>query len=188
MPREKVHKDLFNQRDASFHPPSFPAVKRYNQKRGHLQMLKMEYRFKKKEKLLRKKLAERGIDYSFPSLVNISSVFLVVSLRRASCLTGCRWCLWWCRIRPSAPHTLMFGLVCACGSSGWLAARLESARDRQVVCCFNVCGTASYVLGLQACVMVPGPAALEESPRASSIHFDWTTFQAPVRFSPSPPI
>lgn len=32
-------------------------------------MLKMEYRFKKKEKLLRKKLAERGIDYSFPSLV-----------------------------------------------------------------------------------------------------------------------
>lgn len=69
MPREKVRKDLFNQRDASFHPPSFPAVKRYNQKRGHLQMLKMEYRFKKKEKLLRKKLAERGIDYSFPSLV-----------------------------------------------------------------------------------------------------------------------
>lgn len=69
MPREKVHKDLFNQWNASFHPPSFPAVKRYNQKRGHLQMLKMEYRFKKKEKLLRKKLAERGIDYSFPSLV-----------------------------------------------------------------------------------------------------------------------
>ncbi|XP_052056365.1 MKI67 FHA domain-interacting nucleolar phosphoprotein [Apodemus sylvaticus] len=69
MPREKVHEDLFNQRNVSFHPPSFPAVKRYNQKRGHLQMLKMEYRFKKKEQLLRKKLAEKGIDYSFPSLV-----------------------------------------------------------------------------------------------------------------------
>lgn len=69
MPREKVHKDLFSQRYALFHQPSFPAVKRYNQKRGHLQMLKMEYRFKKKEKLLRKKLALKGIDYSFPSLV-----------------------------------------------------------------------------------------------------------------------
>jgi hypothetical protein len=71
MPRKKVHKDLFSQRNALFHRPSFPAVKRYNRKRGHLQMLKMEYRFKKKEKLLRKKLAAKGIDYSFPSLVNI---------------------------------------------------------------------------------------------------------------------
>lgn len=69
MPREKLHKNLFSQCDVPFHPPSFPAVKRYNQKRGHLQMLKMEYRFKKKEKLLRKKLAVKGIDYSFPSLV-----------------------------------------------------------------------------------------------------------------------
>lgn len=70
MPREKVHKRLFfSQWDAPFHPPSFPAVQRYNQKRGHLQMLKMEYRFKKKEKLLRKKLAKKGINYSFPSLV-----------------------------------------------------------------------------------------------------------------------
>lgn len=69
MPREKVHKDLFNQCNVTFHPPSFPAVRRYNQKRGHLQMLKMEYRFKKKEKLLRKKLAKKGINYSFPSLV-----------------------------------------------------------------------------------------------------------------------
>ncbi|KAM7334900.1 hypothetical protein ACRRTK_005377 [Alexandromys fortis] len=44
-------------------------VNRYNQKRGHSQLLKMEYRFRKKEKLLRKKLAKKGIDYSFPSLV-----------------------------------------------------------------------------------------------------------------------
>ncbi|XP_038205275.1 MKI67 FHA domain-interacting nucleolar phosphoprotein [Arvicola amphibius] len=69
MPPEKVHKDLFKEWNVPFHQPLFPAVDRYNQKRGHLQMLKMEYRFKKKEKLLRKKLAKKGIDYSFPSLV-----------------------------------------------------------------------------------------------------------------------
>ncbi|XP_051004147.1 MKI67 FHA domain-interacting nucleolar phosphoprotein [Acomys russatus] len=69
MPPEKVHKELFKDWNVTFHQPSFPAVKRYNQKRGHLQMLKMEYRFKKKEKLLRKKLAKKGIDYTFPSLV-----------------------------------------------------------------------------------------------------------------------
>uniref|UniRef100_A0A8C6HBH0 RRM domain-containing protein n=1 Tax=Mus spicilegus TaxID=10103 RepID=A0A8C6HBH0_MUSSI len=69
MPGEKVHKDLCSQRNALFHQPSFPALKRYNQKRGHLQMLKMEYRFKKKEKLLQKKLAAKGINYSLPSLV-----------------------------------------------------------------------------------------------------------------------
>lgn len=32
-------------------------------------MLKMEYRFKKKEKLFQKRLAKKGIDYSLPSLV-----------------------------------------------------------------------------------------------------------------------
>ncbi|KAL1775493.1 MKI67 FHA domain-interacting nucleolar phosphoprotein [Sigmodon hispidus] len=69
MPPEKVHKELFRQWKDPFKQPSFPAVKRYNHKRGRLQMLKMEYRFKRKEKLLRKKLAEKGIDYSFPSLV-----------------------------------------------------------------------------------------------------------------------
>ncbi|XP_052592679.1 MKI67 FHA domain-interacting nucleolar phosphoprotein isoform X1 [Peromyscus californicus insignis] len=69
LPPEKVHKELFKQWNVPFEQPSFPAVKRYNQKRGHLQMLKMECRFKKKEKLLRKKLAKKGIDYSFPSLV-----------------------------------------------------------------------------------------------------------------------
>ncbi|CAO2636529.1 MKI67 FHA domain-interacting nucleolar phosphoprotein, partial [Lemmus lemmus] len=71
MPPERVHKDLFKEWNVPFHQPSFPAVNRYNQQRGHLQMLKMEYRFKKKEKLLRKKLAKKGIDYSFPSLVGV---------------------------------------------------------------------------------------------------------------------
>ncbi|XP_005348333.1 MKI67 FHA domain-interacting nucleolar phosphoprotein [Microtus ochrogaster] len=69
MPPEKVHEDLFKEWDVPFHQPLFPAVNRYNQKRGHSQLLKMEYRFRKKEKLLRKKLAKKGIDYSFPSLV-----------------------------------------------------------------------------------------------------------------------
>ncbi|XP_049985336.1 MKI67 FHA domain-interacting nucleolar phosphoprotein [Alexandromys fortis] len=69
MPPEKVHEDLFKEWNVPFHQPLFPAVNRYNQKRGHSQLLKMEYRFRKKEKLLRKKLAKKGIDYSFPSLV-----------------------------------------------------------------------------------------------------------------------
>ncbi|CAH7191906.1 Nifk [Phodopus roborovskii] len=69
MPPEKVHKDLFKEWNVPFHQPSFPSVKRYNQKRGRFEMLKMEYRFKRKEKLLRKKLAKKGFDYSFPSLV-----------------------------------------------------------------------------------------------------------------------
>uniref|UniRef100_A0A8C8U9C0 Nucleolar protein interacting with the FHA domain of MKI67 n=1 Tax=Peromyscus maniculatus bairdii TaxID=230844 RepID=A0A8C8U9C0_PERMB len=74
LPPEKVHKELFKQWNVPFQQPSFPAVKRYNQKRGHLEMLKMECRFKKKEKLLRKKLAKKGIDYSFPSLVSANCI------------------------------------------------------------------------------------------------------------------
>ncbi|XP_008829081.1 MKI67 FHA domain-interacting nucleolar phosphoprotein [Nannospalax galili] len=69
MPPEKVHEELFKEWNVPFHQPSFPAVKRYNQNRKFLQRLRMEERFKKKEKLLRKRLAEKGIDYSFPSLV-----------------------------------------------------------------------------------------------------------------------
>ncbi|XP_021488893.1 MKI67 FHA domain-interacting nucleolar phosphoprotein [Meriones unguiculatus] len=69
IPPEKVHKELFKQWNVPFRQPSFPAVKRYNQKRGRFQMLKMEYRFKRKENLLRKRLAKKGIDYTFPSLV-----------------------------------------------------------------------------------------------------------------------
>uniref|UniRef100_A0A8C6R6G9 Nucleolar protein interacting with the FHA domain of MKI67 n=1 Tax=Nannospalax galili TaxID=1026970 RepID=A0A8C6R6G9_NANGA len=80
MPPEKVHEELFKEWNVPFHQPSFPAVKRYNQNRKFLQRLRMEERFKKKEKLLRKRLAEKGIDYSFPSLVNILSWdFLEVS-------------------------------------------------------------------------------------------------------------
>ncbi|XP_029790588.1 MKI67 FHA domain-interacting nucleolar phosphoprotein isoform X1 [Suricata suricatta] len=69
IPPEKVHEELFREWYIPFKKPSFPAVKRYNQNRTLLQKLQMEERFKKKEKLLRKKLAKKGIDYDFPSLV-----------------------------------------------------------------------------------------------------------------------
>lgn len=70
MPPEKVHKDLFKGWQVPFHHPIYPAVKRYNHKRTLLQKLRMEDRFKRKEKLLRKKLIAKGIDYDFPSLVS----------------------------------------------------------------------------------------------------------------------
>ncbi|KAF6115279.1 nucleolar protein interacting with the FHA domain of MKI67 [Phyllostomus discolor] len=69
MPPEKVHEELFREWHIPFKKPSYPAVKRYNQNRTLLQKLRMEERFKKKEKLLRKRLAKKGIDYNFPSLV-----------------------------------------------------------------------------------------------------------------------
>uniref|UniRef100_A0A8C9PXE2 RRM domain-containing protein n=1 Tax=Spermophilus dauricus TaxID=99837 RepID=A0A8C9PXE2_SPEDA len=70
MPPEKVHKELFKEWNTPFRQPSYPAVKRYNRKRTFFQKLQMEERFKKKEKLLRKKLAAKGINYDFPSLYN----------------------------------------------------------------------------------------------------------------------
>nr|XP_012603272.1 MKI67 FHA domain-interacting nucleolar phosphoprotein isoform X2 [Microcebus murinus] len=69
IPPEKVHNELFKEWNTPFKQPSYPAVKRYNQKRTLTQRLKMEKRFKKKEKLLRERLAKKGIDYDFPSLV-----------------------------------------------------------------------------------------------------------------------
>ncbi|KAM5324726.1 MKI67 FHA domain-interacting nucleolar phosphoprotein isoform 2-T2 [Glossophaga mutica] len=69
MPPEKVHEELFREWHIPFKKPSYPAVKRYNQNRTLLQKLRMEERFKKKEKLLRRRLAKKGIDYNFPSLV-----------------------------------------------------------------------------------------------------------------------
>ncbi|XP_057361407.1 MKI67 FHA domain-interacting nucleolar phosphoprotein isoform X4 [Manis pentadactyla] len=69
IPPEKVHEELFREWHMPFKKPSYPAVKRYNQNRTLLQKLQMEERFKKKEKLLRKRLAKKGIDYDFPSLI-----------------------------------------------------------------------------------------------------------------------
>ncbi|KAB1279300.1 MKI67 FHA domain-interacting nucleolar phosphoprotein [Camelus dromedarius] len=69
LPPEKVHEELFREWHMPFKRPSYPAVKRYNQNRTLLQKLRMEERFKQKEKLLRKKLAKKGINYDFPSLI-----------------------------------------------------------------------------------------------------------------------
>ncbi|XP_012580501.1 PREDICTED: MKI67 FHA domain-interacting nucleolar phosphoprotein [Condylura cristata] len=69
IPPDQVHGELFKDWNMPFRPPSFPAVKRYNQNRTLLQKLRMEERFKKKEQLLRKRLAKKGINYDFPSLV-----------------------------------------------------------------------------------------------------------------------
>uniref|UniRef100_A0AC11CJW1 Nucleolar protein interacting with the FHA domain of MKI67 n=2 Tax=Caprinae TaxID=9963 RepID=A0AC11CJW1_SHEEP len=71
IPPEKVHEELFREWHMPFKRPSYPAVKRYNQDRSLVQKLRMEERFKKKEKLLRKRLAKKGIDYDFPSLVKV---------------------------------------------------------------------------------------------------------------------
>uniref|UniRef100_A0A2K5E9E1 RRM domain-containing protein n=1 Tax=Aotus nancymaae TaxID=37293 RepID=A0A2K5E9E1_AOTNA len=62
-------KNVLKDRNVPFKQPSYPSVKRYNQNRTLTQKLRMEERFKKKERLLRKKLAKKGIDYDFPSLI-----------------------------------------------------------------------------------------------------------------------
>ncbi|XP_042636485.1 MKI67 FHA domain-interacting nucleolar phosphoprotein [Orycteropus afer afer] len=69
MPPEKIHEELFKDWDVPFSKPSYPAVKRYNKKRTLKEKLRMEKRFKNKEKLLRKKLAKKGIVYNFPPLI-----------------------------------------------------------------------------------------------------------------------
>lgn len=69
VPPEKIHRELFKKCFVPFKQPSFPAVKRYNRKRSLLQKLQMEKKFKKKENLLRKKLAKKGINYDFSSLI-----------------------------------------------------------------------------------------------------------------------
>nr|XP_036851923.1 MKI67 FHA domain-interacting nucleolar phosphoprotein [Manis javanica] len=80
IPPEKVHEELFREWHMPFKKPSYPAVKRYNQNRTLLQKLQMEERFKKKEKLLRKRLAKKGIDYDFPSLVSFFWGWICTSL------------------------------------------------------------------------------------------------------------
>ncbi|NWU89296.1 MK67I protein, partial [Upupa epops] len=66
IPPERVHENLFNNCKKIFRKPSQPAVRRYNKTRSLLQKAKMTKRLLRKEKLLRKRLAEKGIDYDFP--------------------------------------------------------------------------------------------------------------------------
>ncbi|POI20149.1 hypothetical protein CIB84_016104, partial [Bambusicola thoracicus] len=66
MPPERVHADLFKNSDRMFQKPSQPAVKRYNKVRSLIEKAKMAKRLLRKENCLRKRLAEKGIKYSFP--------------------------------------------------------------------------------------------------------------------------
>uniref|UniRef100_A0A8B9GL09 RRM domain-containing protein n=2 Tax=Amazona TaxID=12929 RepID=A0A8B9GL09_9PSIT len=63
---ERVHENLFKNSNKIFRKPSQPAVRRYNRIRSLVQKAKMTKRLLRKEKLLRKRLAEKGLDYDFP--------------------------------------------------------------------------------------------------------------------------
>uniref|UniRef100_A0A8B9Q981 Nucleolar protein interacting with the FHA domain of MKI67 n=1 Tax=Apteryx owenii TaxID=8824 RepID=A0A8B9Q981_APTOW len=71
MPPERIHKNLFKDCDRKFQKPSQPAVRRYNKIRSVSEKAKMAKRLLRKEKLLRKRLAERGLDYDFPGFVTL---------------------------------------------------------------------------------------------------------------------
>ncbi|NWS25968.1 MK67I protein, partial [Polioptila caerulea] len=66
MPPEKVHENLFQGCDKIFRKPSQPAVRRYNRIRSLLEKARMTKRLLRKERLVRKKLAEKGLEYDFP--------------------------------------------------------------------------------------------------------------------------
>ncbi|NXW39744.1 MK67I protein, partial [Nyctiprogne leucopyga] len=66
MPPERVHEHLFKNCNKVFLKPSRPAVRRYNKIRSLVQKAKMAKRLLRKERLLRKRLAEKGLDYDFP--------------------------------------------------------------------------------------------------------------------------
>lgn len=67
---ERVHENLFKNCDKIFLKPSQPAVRRYNKIRSLVQKAKMTKRLLRKEKLLRKRLAEKGLDYDFPGFAS----------------------------------------------------------------------------------------------------------------------
>ncbi|NXM84263.1 MK67I protein, partial [Oenanthe oenanthe] len=66
VPPERVHAELFRGCERLFRQPSQPAVRRYNRSRSLLQRARMTQRLLRKERLLRKRLAEKGLDYDFP--------------------------------------------------------------------------------------------------------------------------
>nr|XP_056706346.1 MKI67 FHA domain-interacting nucleolar phosphoprotein [Euleptes europaea] len=70
MAPEKVHENLFKGSERKFRKPSHPAVKRYNRRRSTKEKAKMTRRLLKKERQLRRKLAEKGIDYDFPGFAS----------------------------------------------------------------------------------------------------------------------
>lgn len=80
MPPEKVHEKLFVGSQKIFKKPIRPAVARYNRAHGPEDMKKLAGKLLSKEAKLRKRLAEKGIDYDFPGFVSISVEFLYFNL------------------------------------------------------------------------------------------------------------
>ncbi|KAM9305729.1 MKI67 FHA domain-interacting nucleolar phosphoprotein [Gastrophryne carolinensis] len=66
IPPEKVHPKLFIGCQSKFRKPILPAVGRYNMRRDPQQQKKMVSKLLGKERKLRNRLAEKGIDYDFP--------------------------------------------------------------------------------------------------------------------------
>lgn len=80
MPPEKVHEKLFVGSQKIFKKPKRPAVARYNRNHGPEEMKKLSGKLLSKESKLRKRLAEKGIDYDFPGFVSISVEPLLINL------------------------------------------------------------------------------------------------------------
>uniref|UniRef100_A0A8C4TU33 Nucleolar protein interacting with the FHA domain of MKI67 n=1 Tax=Falco tinnunculus TaxID=100819 RepID=A0A8C4TU33_FALTI len=72
MSPERVHENLFKNSNKIFRKPSLPAVRRYNKIRSLVQKARMTKRLLRKEKLVRKRLAEKGLDYDFPGFVSLT--------------------------------------------------------------------------------------------------------------------
>ncbi|XP_060785716.1 MKI67 FHA domain-interacting nucleolar phosphoprotein [Neoarius graeffei] len=66
VPPEKLHEKLFVGSQKMFKKPIRPAVARYNRGHGPKEMKKLCGKLLSKESKLRKRLAEKGIDYDFP--------------------------------------------------------------------------------------------------------------------------
>ena len=71
VPPEKVHEKLFVGSQREFKKPKQPSVARYNQKHTPERVTKMAETLLKKETQLRKRLAEKGIEYDFPGFVSL---------------------------------------------------------------------------------------------------------------------
>ncbi|XP_066542693.1 MKI67 FHA domain-interacting nucleolar phosphoprotein [Hoplias malabaricus] len=66
VPPEEIHEKLFVGCQRVFTKPIRPAASRYNRGHGPEEMKKMTSKLLRKESKLRKRLAEKGIDYDFP--------------------------------------------------------------------------------------------------------------------------
>ncbi|XP_069791018.1 MKI67 FHA domain-interacting nucleolar phosphoprotein [Narcine bancroftii] len=73
LPAEKVHPQLFKGCDTIFKKPLKPAVARYNKKRTAKQQKIMSQKLLEKERRLRRRLVEKGIDYDFPGFAAVMS-------------------------------------------------------------------------------------------------------------------